>query len=148
MCRTQKVSAVRSLSRQALSFPLEEVRSHCRRQDGTLNPHLELADWQQDALGLLICAHPFFPEARVEGLFLLCRLKSCKQQGMAYSDLVFGKGFNHSRRKLGQFQSTDAVGGRFTRLCRDLLDAVPRFLQFEEGAEPLEVSSYYTRTIG
>jgi hypothetical protein len=32
--RTQKVSAFRNLPRQALSFPLEEARSHCRRQDG------------------------------------------------------------------------------------------------------------------
>lgn len=48
-----------------------------------------------------------------------------------------GKGFNDSQRKLGQFQSTEAIGGRFTRLCGDLLDAVPRFLQVEEGAEPL-----------
>ena len=32
--RTQKVSAFRNLPRQALSFPLEEAGSHCRRQDG------------------------------------------------------------------------------------------------------------------
>jgi hypothetical protein len=31
-----------------------------------------------------------------EGLFLLCGLKSRQQQGMAYADLVFGKGFNNS----------------------------------------------------
>ena len=45
----------------------------------------------------LSCAHPFFPEARVESLFLLRRVKSCQQQRMAYADLVFGKGFNQSR---------------------------------------------------
>jgi hypothetical protein len=45
----------------------------------TLNPHLKLADRQQEALRLLICARPFFSEARVEGLFLLCWLKSRQQ---------------------------------------------------------------------
>jgi hypothetical protein len=44
-----------------------------------------------------------------------------------------GKGFNDSQRKLGQFQSTEAIGGRFTRLCGDLLDAVLWFLQVEDG---------------
>jgi hypothetical protein len=70
-------------------------------QDVTLNPDLKLADWQRDALRLLICARPFFPEARVEGLLLLCGPKSRQQQGMTYADLVFGKGFNDSRRKFG-----------------------------------------------
>ena len=87
-------------------FPIER-RIFQDEQDVMLNPHLKLADWQQDALRFLICAHPFFPEARVEGLFLLCGLESRQQQGMAYADLVFGKGFNHSRRKLGQFQSSE-----------------------------------------
>jgi hypothetical protein len=58
---------------------------------------------------------------------------------MTYADLVFGKSFNHSRRKLGQFQSSSAVGRRFTHPCGDLFDAVLRFLQVEEGAEPLSL---------
>jgi hypothetical protein len=117
-------------------FPIER-RIFQDEQDVPFNPHLKLADWQQDALGLLICARPFFPEASVEGFFLLCGLKSCQQQSMAYADLVFGKGFHHNRGQFGQFQSSSAVGWRFAHLCGDLLDAGFRFLQVEEGAETL-----------
>jgi hypothetical protein len=58
-------------------FPVER-RIFQDEQDIPFNPHLKLPDRQQDALGLLICARPFFPEARVEGLFLLCGLEELR----------------------------------------------------------------------
>jgi ATP-dependent DNA helicase RecG len=55
---------------------------------------------------------------------------------------------DHRRGKLGEPNSGSAVCRTLSDLCRDLLDAVLRVLQVEQGFESLEVSSNYTRTIG
>ena len=56
---------------------------------------------------------------------------------MSDADLVAVEGFDYDLDKLGQLQPLRDVGRRFSRLGRDLLDAVLRFLQIEKGAEPL-----------
>ena len=92
---------------------------------------------KQDALGFCSCAVPLFAEAVGEGLFLLCGLKFRQQQGVAYADFLGIEGLDHSSGKLRQFESCGAIGRRFTRLCGDLLNAVLRFLQVEQGFESL-----------
>ena len=118
-----------------LRVPLVEGRIFQDEQDVLLNPELEIADREQDALCLLLPRTPILSETSGESLFLLIRLEFCQQERMADADLLAVEGFDHHGRKLGQFQSSRDVCGRFAGAGGDLLDAVLRLVQVEECAE-------------
>ena len=108
-------------------------------QDVVLNPELEIADGEQEALCLPVPAAPFLFEASGEGLLLLVRLELRQQERMADTDLLAVEGFDHDGRKLGQFQSSSDKRGRLSRAGGDLLDGVFWLLQGKQGAESLRL---------
>jgi len=67
---------------------------------------------------------------------------------MAYTNFLGIESLNHWRGKFRQADSGGAICRAFADLRSDLLDAVLRVFQVEQGFESLEVSSNYTRTIG
>ena len=56
---------------------------------------------------------------------------------MAYADLLGIERLDHRRGKLGQADSGGAICGRLSNLRGDLLDAVLRVFQVEQGFEAL-----------
>ena len=80
-----------------------------------LNPELEIADGEKDALGLLPAIAPILFEASGERLFLLVGLELRQQKRMADADLLAVKGIDHYGSKLGQLQPASHIRGRFAR---------------------------------
>jgi hypothetical protein len=58
------------------------------------------------------------------------------------------KRFDRCRNEVDQFEPSGNEGGLFSGLRGNLLNRVDRVFQIQQGLKPLEVSSYYTRTIG
>ena len=56
---------------------------------------------------------------------------------MAYANFVFGECLGNGGGEFGQLDALSAIGGRFTRLGRDLLNGVFRLVKIEQGAESL-----------
>ena len=80
-------------------------------EDVALNPELEIADREKDALGLLSAVAPILFEASGECLFLLVGLELRQQQRMSDADLIAVEHFNHGGNKLSQFQTSGAICG-------------------------------------
>ena len=100
-----------------------ERRGGKLQQNVVLDPLLEMADGEQDALwlaavgvGLLIASGECF--------LLLFWLELRQEQRVAHADLVLGKGFGHCRGKLCEAGAGSNVCGRFAALGRDLLHCV------------------------
>ena len=64
-------------------------------QDVLLNPELQIADGEKNALGLLSACAPILLEASGECLFLLVGWQLRQQQRMADADLLAVEGFDH-----------------------------------------------------
>ena len=118
-----------------LRVPLVEGRVFQDEKYIRLNPELEIANRQQNALGLSVAAAPVFFETGGECLLLLRGLQFREQKRVANADFVFVECLDNCRRKLGQLQTGCDVGGIFARACSNLLDGVSRLLQIEQGAE-------------
>jgi hypothetical protein len=56
---------------------------------------------------------------------------------MAYANFVFGECLGNGGGEFGQLDALSAIGGRFSRLRRDLLNGVFRLVKIEQGAESL-----------
>ena len=56
---------------------------------------------------------------------------------MAYANFVFAECLGNGGGEFGQLDALSAIGGRFSRLRRDLLNAVLRVVQVEQGFETL-----------
>jgi len=67
---------------------------------------------------------------------------------VAHTDFIFGECLGNGDGEFRQLDALGAIGGRFSSLGADLLNRVFRLVKIEKGAESLEVSSNYTRTIG
>ncbi len=117
--------------RDKLRVALVERSQFQDEEDVALNPELEIADRQQDALGLLSAIAPILFEAGPECLFLLVGQKFRQQERVTDTDLLAVEGFDHNGSKLGQLQPASHIRGRFARSGCDLLDAVLRLFQVE-----------------
>jgi hypothetical protein len=115
----------------------------CEFQDEenvALNPELEIADREKDALGLLSTIAPIFFEASGESLFLLVGLEFRQQERVTDTDLLAIEGFDHNGSKLGQFQPASHIRGRFACSRCDLLNGVFRLFHVQQSAKPLASS--------
>jgi hypothetical protein len=63
---------------------------------------------------------------------------------MAYANFVFGECLGDCGGEFGQLDALSAIGGRFSRLRRDLLNGVFRLVKIEKGAESTGYASYCT----
>jgi len=104
-----------------------------------LYPVLEMSDGEQDALGLLPCPRPLLAETFEEGLLLLVGLEFGQQEGVSHADLLGIERLHHWLGKLGEPDALGDIGRRLSCLGRDLLDAVLRLLQVEQGAKSLRL---------
>ena len=103
-----------------LRVPLVERRMFEDEQDVLLNPRLQIADGEQDALGLLPAVAPVLAEASSERLFLLVGLELRQQERMSDADLLAVEGFDRCRGKLGQLQACATYAGAlpvFAAIC-------------------------------
>jgi len=60
---------------------------------------------------------------------------------MAYANFVFRECLGNGGGEFGQLHALSAIGGRFSRLRRDLLNGVFRLVKIEKGAESCASSS-------
>ena len=88
--------------RDKLRVPLIERSQFQDEEDVSLNPELEIADGEKDALGLLPAVAPILFEASGECLFLLVGLEFRQQERVTDTDLLAVEGFDHDGSKLGQ----------------------------------------------
>ena len=58
---------------------------------------------------------------------------------MSYADFLGIERIDHGRGKLRQSNSGGAICGRLPNFCRDLLDALFRVFQVEQGFESLRL---------
>jgi len=104
-------------------------------QDVRLNPEMKVADWEQDAFGLLPTRAPILFETGGECLFLLAGLELRQQGRVTDADLLAIECFDRARDKLGQAEARRHISRTLARLRGDLLYAVFRLFQVEQGAE-------------
>ena len=133
------VGAVHAASRDGdeMRVPLVERSVFQDEQDVLLNPRLQVADGEKDALGLAVAAGaPVLLKASGQCCFLFVGWQLRQQQSVADADLVAVEGFDRNLDKLGQLQPLRDVGRRFAHLRRDLLDAVLRLFQFSRARKP------------
>jgi hypothetical protein len=121
--------------RDKLRIALVEGSQFQDEENVALNPELEIADREKDALGLLPAIAPIVFETSGESLFLLVGLEFRQQERVTDTDLLAVEGFDHNGSKLGQLQPASHIRGRFARSSCDLLDAVLRLFQVEKSAE-------------
>jgi hypothetical protein len=121
--------------RDELRVALVERSQFQDEEDVALNPELEIADREQDALGFLPSIAPILFEASGVCLFLLVGLELRQQERVTDADLLAVERFDHNWSKLGQLQPASHIRGRFAGSGCDLLDAVLRLFQIEKGAE-------------
>jgi hypothetical protein len=121
--------------RDKLRIALVERSQFQDEEDVALNPELEIADREKDALCLLPAVAPILFEASGERLFLLVGLELRQQERVTDADLLAVEGFDHNGNKLGQLQPVSHIRGRFASSGCDLLDAVLRLFQVQESAE-------------
>jgi hypothetical protein len=67
---------------------------------------------------------------------------------MAYADFLCIERLDHRRGKLGQADSGGAICRALSNLCRDLLDAVLRVFQVEQGFESGQTTAHRLRAQG
>jgi hypothetical protein len=124
--------------RDKLRIALVERRIFQNEQDVGVDPELQVADRQQNTRWFLTAAVNLF-EASRERLFLQIGGGLCQEQSMAYADLIGIERLDCFGNKVGQLESRSDEHGRLAHLRRDLLDAVLRFVQCEQGAEALRL---------
>ena len=89
---------------------------------------------------------PVLAPALREGFFLGVLREPCDEVGMAGGDALLLEGFGHFGNELEQSEASIDEAIALARLLGKGGDIVAR--QIEQSLKPLEVSSYYTRTIG
>jgi hypothetical protein len=99
----------------------------------SINPLLQVSYRKQNAFCLGSGSVPLFAKAIGECLFLLRWLQFCEQQGMSNANLFGIESLDHWRCKLGQTDSLRTICWRFSNFRGDLLDAVLRVFQVEQG---------------
>ena len=122
-----------------LRVPLVERRLFQEQENILLNPLLQVPNRKQDALGLGSGSAPLLAETIGERLFLLRGLQFGEQKGVAHADFLGIERIHHRRGKFRQSNSGGAIRRRFPNFRRDLLNAVLRVFQVEQGLETLRL---------
>jgi hypothetical protein len=85
---------------------------------------------------LLPARAPILFETSGKRLFLLVGLELRQQERTTDADLFAVKCIHKVLRQLSQLKARGHVNRTLARLCADLLDAVLRLLQVQQGTEP------------
>jgi hypothetical protein len=127
-----------------LRVPFVEWSLFQEQENVVLYPLLQMPNREQNPFGLGSGSIPLFAEAIGECLFLFCWLQFGEQKRMAYADLLGIERLDDWRGKFRQPNSGGAICRALSDFCRDLLDAVLRVFQVEQGFESLDYASYCT----